>query len=118
MEKSKEKRRIKEGRGFDDGTVIQFKKKKFETERCPPPIVPMNARQAQYLRHLKTHAQVLVPGPAGTGKIWVAASHAADLYRTRTIKKIILTRPNVPCGRSLGFFPGSLESKFAPGPFP
>jgi phosphate starvation-inducible PhoH-like protein len=58
--------------------------------------------------------QVVVLGPAGTGKTWIAATHAADLYRSRQISKIILTRPNVPCGRSLGFFPGSLEDKFAP----
>ena len=57
-------------------------------------------------------------GPAGTGKTWIAATHAADLYRSRCISKIILTRPNVPCGRSLGFFPGSLEDKFAPWAVP
>ena len=34
--------------------------------------------------------------------------------RRPRIDKIILTRPNVPCGRSLGYFPGSLEDKFAP----
>jgi len=38
----------------------------------------------------------------------------ADLLRQRRIDRIILTRPNVPCGRSLGFFPGTLEEKFAP----
>jgi phosphate starvation-inducible PhoH-like protein len=55
-----------------------------------------------------------VIGPAGTGKTWIAATYAADLYRQRRIRKIILTRPNVPSGRSLGFFPGSLEEKFGP----
>src|SRR4029078_12080518 len=50
----------------------------------------------------------------GTGKTWIAATHAADLFRNGCIDKIILTRPNVPCGRSLGYFPGTLEEKFAP----
>jgi len=59
-----------------------------------------------------------VLGPAGTGKTWIAATHAADLLRNRQIDKIILTRPNVPCGRSLGFFPGKLEDKFAPWTVP
>ena len=58
--------------------------------------------------------QVIVLGPAGTGKTWMAATYAADLFRNRQIDKIILTRPNVPCGRSLGYFPGTLEAKFAP----
>jgi phosphate starvation-inducible PhoH-like protein len=74
----------------------------------------LNPAQADYLDALKTSPQVVVLGPAGTGKTWIAATYAADLYRQRRIRKIILTRPNVPCGRSLGFFPGSLEEKFAP----
>lgn len=110
--KAKEKRRARELKGAGNGTIIPFKKK-FEAERRLPPIVAMNARQAEYLAHLKTHPQVFVLGPAGTGKTWIAASHAADLYRSGLISRIILTRPNVPCGRSLGFFPGTLESKFA-----
>ena len=58
---------------------------------------------------------MVVLGPAGTGKTWMAATYAADLFRNRQIDKIILTRPNVPCGgRSLGYFPGTLEDKFAP----
>jgi phosphate starvation-inducible PhoH-like protein len=78
----------------------------------------MNPKQAEYLGYLRCHPQVFVLGPAGTGKTWIAASYAADLYRSGIIRKIILTRPNVPCGRSLGFFPGSLENKFAPWAIP
>jgi phosphate starvation-inducible PhoH-like protein len=73
-----------------------------------------DSTQAQYLAALQKHPQVIVLGPAGTGKTWIAATYAADLFRNRQIERIILTRPNVPCGRSLGFFPGSLEDKFAP----
>ena len=47
-------------------------------------------------------------------KTWIAATYAADLYRQRRISKIVLTRPNVPGGRSLGYLPGTLEEKFAP----
>lgn len=116
--KTRDKRR---NRAMDDpeiATVIPFKKRKFEAERSAPPIVPMNARQAEYLARLRSHPQVFVLGPAGTGKTWIAATHAADLYRRGEITKIILTRPNVPCGRSLGFFPGTLEAKFAPWAVP
>jgi len=116
--KARDKRRLREIDDLDIGTVIPFKKKKFQSERTPPPIIAMNQRQAEYLAHLRTSPQVFVLGPAGTGKTWIAASHAADLYRAGLIAKIILTRPNVPCGRSLGFFPGTLESKFAPWTVP
>lgn len=76
--------------------------------------MPLNETQSRYLDALATCPQTIVLGPAGTGKTWIAATCAADRYRLRSVSRIILTRPNVPCGRSLGFFPGSLEDKFAP----
>ncbi len=109
---SKKKRR--NGRGFETAEIIEFQGSKFEEERALPPIKALNPKQAAYLEALRTSAQVIVLGPAGTGKTWIAATHAADLFRNRQIDKIILTRPNVPCGRSLGYFPGTLEAKFAP----
>lgn len=94
------------------------RKNKFIEERDYPPITPLNAKQADFLEALHHFTQIIVTGPAGTGKTWIAASYAADLYRQRKIVKIILTRPTVPCGRSLGFFPGSLEEKFTPWAIP
>jgi phosphate starvation-inducible PhoH-like protein len=94
--------------------IIELQGFKFEIERALPPIKALNPKQADYINALRTSPQVIVLGPAGTGKTWVAATHAADLFRNGYIDKIILTRPNVPCGRSLGFFPGTLEDKFAP----
>jgi phosphate starvation-inducible protein PhoH and related proteins len=87
---------------------------KFEIERKLPQILPMNERQAEYLEALKRNPQIIVMGPAGTGKTYIAATYAADQLRAKKISKIILTRPNVPAGRSLGFFPGSLEEKIEP----
>jgi len=101
-------------RQFGSAEIINFLDPRFEIERALPPIKALNPTQADYLDALRKAPQVIVLGPAGTGKTWIAATHAADLYRNRRIDKIILTRPNVPCGRSLGYFPGSLEDKFAP----
>ncbi len=92
----------------------EFKTPKFQAERALAPIKPLNPTQAEYLSALRLDPQVVVLGPAGTGKTWIAASVAADLYRNRQVGRIILTRPNVPCGRSLGYFPGSMHDKFAP----
>jgi phosphate starvation-inducible protein PhoH and related proteins len=108
------KKKRRHERHFGSAEIIEFQNSKFETERILPPIKALNPTQADYLTALRKSPQVIVLGPAGTGKTWIAATHAADLYRNRSIDKIILTRPNVPCGRSLGFFPGSLEDKFAP----
>jgi len=109
---SKKKRRI--ARSLGTAEIIEFQAAKFEAERTPPPIKALTPTQGDYLDALMSSPQVVVLGPAGTGKTWMAANYAADLYRNRQISKIVLTRPNVPCGRSLGFFPGSLEDKFAP----
>jgi len=87
---------------------------KFEVERKLPPVLPLNGRQSDYIDALSSAEQIVVMGPAGTGKTFLAATHAADQFRKRKIRQIILTRPNVPGGRSLGFFPGSLEEKFGP----
>lgn len=108
------KKRRRNGRAFETAEIIEFQGSKFETERVLPPIKALNPTQATYFNALRTSPQVIVLGPAGTGKTWIAATYAADLFRNRQIDKIILTRPNVPCGRSLGYFPGTLEDKFAP----
>ena len=107
------KKRRRHTQLFETAEIIEFQGK-FETERVLPPIKALNPTQAAYLDALRVSPQVIVLGPAGTGKTWIAATHAADLYRNRRIDKIILTRPNVPCGRSLGYFPGTIEEKFAP----
>jgi len=77
-------------------------------------IKPLNDNQALYLKHLKGSEQVIVCGFSGTGKTFLAATYAANMYANREITKIILTRPNVSVGKDLGYFPGTLEEKFAP----
>lgn len=114
MSKRHDKQRRRTRRSFEDAEVIELHGSKFGVERNLPPIRPLNPTQDDYLSALKNSPQVVVLGPAGTGKTWIAATYAADLYRQRRITKIILTRPNVPSGRSLGYFPGSLEEKFGP----
>ncbi len=114
MSKNHEKQRRKSRRSLETAEVFELNGSKFQSERNPPSIKPLNVTQDEYLSALKSSPQVVVLGPAGTGKTWIAATYAADLLRQRRIRKIILTRPNVPCGRSLGFFPGSLEEKFGP----
>ena len=87
---------------------------RFDEERHLSPIQPLTERQGEYLDALARSDQVIVLGPAGTGKTYIAGTRAADLLRQRRISKVVITRPNVPSGRSLGFFPGTLEEKIAP----
>lgn len=90
------------------------RRKYQESEPSKPPLLPKTENQQSYIKAINTSSQVIVLGPAGTGKTFIAATIAADLYAQRKIDKIILTRPNVAAGKSIGFFPGTLEEKMAP----
>ena len=70
--------------------------------------------QERALKALKAHAQVVITGPAGTGKTYMVAGYAAMLFMDKKIKKIVLTRPNVPAGPELGHLPGDMDEKMAP----
>lgn len=78
------------------------------------PLVPKNPAQKNYIECIHRFPQVFVTGPAGTGKTYIAAAIAADMFLHKEVSKIILTRPNIPAGKSLGFFAGSIEEKIAP----
>jgi phosphate starvation-inducible PhoH-like protein len=75
---------------------------------------PLNDNQKLYLKALEAADQMIVCGFSGTGKTYMAATYAANMYANREIEKIILTRPNVSVGKDLGYFPGTLEEKFSP----
>jgi phosphate starvation-inducible PhoH-like protein len=73
-----------------------------------------NYAQATYLEAMKQNDIVFGVGSAGTGKTYVAAWYAAGELFHRRIEKIILTRPNVEAGPSMGFLPGELDEKYEP----
>lgn len=79
---------------------------------------PRTDNQKALWEAMKSNSQVLVLGPAGTGKTYVTATYAADLYTLKEIDKIVITRPHVAVGKDLGFLPGSLEEKTYPWALP
>lgn len=94
--------------------VTKYKNADVENTGKIVNLVPLNDNQKLYIDALKTHQQIIVLGPSGTGKTFVAATYAANLYAQRKIDKIIITRPAVSVGKSLGALPGTLEEKFGP----
>jgi len=82
------------------------------------PLVPKNPAQKNYIECINRFPQIFVTGPAGTGKTYIAAAMAADMFLRKDVKKIILTRPNIPAGKSLGFFAGTIEDKIRPWVIP
>lgn len=78
------------------------------------PVHPLNDAQRRYDAAMKSDDIVFGIGPAGTGKTWFAAMRAAEAMKEGVIDKIIITRPAVEAGESLGFLPGELEEKYEP----
>jgi phosphate starvation-inducible PhoH-like protein len=72
------------------------------------------AGQARYVEVIRQNDVVMAIGPAGTGKTYLAVAMAVEALKHRRIRKIVLVRPAVEAGESLGFLPGDLQAKINP----
>ena len=77
-------------------------------------IQPRSEGQAIYLEAIAKNDIVISIGPAGTGKTYLAVAMAVDALLKNRVKRIILARPAVEAGESLGFLPGDLQEKVDP----
>lgn len=83
-------------------------------KRETKPLRPMNENQHLYIGSINTQTITFGLGPAGTGKTYIATRRAAELLRDGEIERLIVTRPAVEAGESIGFLPGEMEEKFDP----
>jgi phosphate starvation-inducible PhoH-like protein len=83
-------------------------------ERPGGHVVPRSAGQATYVRAIRDHDVVFCEGPAGCGKTFLAVAMAVSALRSEQVTKIVLVRPAVEAGESLGFLPGDLQAKINP----
>jgi phosphate starvation-inducible PhoH-like protein len=77
-------------------------------------IQPKTPGQAEYLRKIAEHDIVVGIGPAGTGKTYLAVAAAVDALTRKRVRRIVLARPAVEAGESLGFLPGDMQAKVDP----
>ena len=77
-------------------------------------IQPKTAGQAEYLRLIAENDIVIGIGPAGTGKTYLAVAAAVDALTRKRVRRIVLARPAVEAGESLGFLPGDMQAKVDP----
>ncbi len=75
---------------------------------------PKTVGQKKYVDAIKDNTIVMGIGPAGTGKTYLAVAMAVKAFKAHEISRIILTRPAVEAGESLGFLPGDLQDKVDP----
>jgi phosphate starvation-inducible PhoH-like protein len=77
-------------------------------------IRPRTPGQSEYVQAIRKHDLVVCTGPAGTGKTYLAVATAVEALKEQLIRKIVLVRPAVEAGESLGFLPGDLQAKINP----
>jgi phosphate starvation-inducible PhoH-like protein len=75
---------------------------------------PKTQAQTRYVRDIQSHDVTFGIGPAGTGKTWLAVACAVDALERDQVGRIVLVRPAVEAGESLGFLPGDLGQKVDP----
>ncbi len=93
-------------------------------EEFSPIIMPLRSRkgmikpktpgQRKYINAIARHDIVFGIGPAGTGKTYLAVAAAVSALQSKQVRRIILARPAVEAGESLGFLPGDLQAKVDP----
>lgn len=83
-------------------------------DRAGRPIRVKNYSQRQYVQMIKNNDLTFGIGPAGTGKTYLAVVMAVAALKRREVDRLILTRPAVEAGESLGFLPGDLKEKVDP----
>jgi phosphate starvation-inducible PhoH-like protein len=77
-------------------------------------IRPRTQGQLRYVNAIRENDIVFAIGPAGTGKTYLAVAMAVEALKHNEIRKIVLVRPAVEAGESLGFLPGDLQAKINP----
>ena len=77
-------------------------------------VYPRSRGQADYIQGMRACDIAFCIGPAGTGKTYLAIAEALRLVLSKTLRKLVLTRPVVEAGENLGFLPGDLAQKINP----
>ena len=100
-----------------DGSIDKFValyEEEIIKDNSGKPIRVKTLGQKVYVDSIKNHDVVFGIGPAGTGKTFLAVTLAVTALKRGQVKRIVLTRPAVEAGESLGFLPGDLQSKVDP----
>ena len=78
----------------------------------PAPLTAKTAKQKEYIDAIYDSPQIVVCGPAGVGKTYIAARIAAEMLANKEVDKIVISRPNVSSSKSIGYVPGDKNMKF------
>ncbi|NQU18823.1 PhoH family protein [bacterium] len=117
---------IRKGREFDkkdityclkeykrDGT-LNMNEEPILDSSVSKPVGPRTKGQREYVEAIKNNDIVFSIGPAGTGKTYLAMAMAVESLKKGEVRRIILTRPAIEAGESLGYLPGDMLAKISP----
>ncbi len=103
--------RLSEDKGID---FKQLAKEKIDVAAKGMLVTPKTKGQIAYVDAIKHYDIVFGIGPAGTGKTYLAMAMAVNALKKGLVRRIILTRPALEAGESLGFLPGDMVEKISP----
>jgi phosphate starvation-inducible PhoH-like protein len=89
-------------------------KEPMRDQRYMKNVKPRSEGQAKLMAAIDKHSMVMALGPAGTGKTYLAVAKAVEQLEKGDVSRIVLSRPAVEAGESIGFLPGAMEEKLAP----
>lgn len=98
----------------DGGDFKRMAKEKIDVPLKGTLISPKTKGQIEYVAAIKKSDIVFGIGPAGTGKTYLAMAMAVNAFKKGIVRRIILTRPAIEAGESLGFLPGDMVEKVSP----
>lgn len=89
-------------------------KEPMRDQRFIKNVKPRSDGQAALMKAIDEHNMVMALGPAGTGKTFLAVAKGVEALEAGSVSRIVLSRPAVEAGESIGFLPGAMEEKLAP----
>ena len=105
-------RRTKLDKKETQGRVV---KEKFQNENyLAQPVQAKNKTQKKFLHAINNKKVIVFNAPAGVGKSYITMSEVTDWIKRGEYDKVMLCRPSIGMGKSLGLLPGSLEEKYTP----
>lgn len=101
-------------KGYKMEGTLNRKEEKMLSYSLSKPVGPRTKGQKEYVEAMKNYDIVFSIGPAGTGKTYLAMAMAVEVLKKGQVRRIILTRPAIEAGESLGYLPGDMIEKISP----
>lgn len=105
---------IETTKGSTEGKLLEHDVDTILTSTKKERIKPRTQGQKRYIESVRRHDVVFAIGPAGTGKTYLAVAVAVAALKREEVRRIVLARPAVEAGETLGFLPGDLKEKIDP----